>query len=292
MLHHHSQFATAALLEHKGSTSVSVCLPARDEETTVGPIVECLHRELVEVGLVDELLVVDDHSRDATAEIAAAAGAKVIAADEVLPEISTGHGKGEALWKSLHVSEGDIVLWCDADIRDFDARFITGLLGPLLTDPSVQFVKGFYERPEHEDRGGGRVTELMARPVLSLLFPELSHIVQPLSGEYGGRRGLLERLPFVRGYGVDLGLVLDIAAVAGAEAITQVDLGERIHRNRPLAELSPQATAVLQVALRRVQPGLVDAIGELVRPGLDPVTVDGRQLPALRDVPAYRLGHG
>lgn len=289
--HHHAEFDASDLAAHKAATgqAVSVCLPARNEADTVGPIVELIRTELVErVPLVDELIVVDDHSTDGTADIAAAAGAKVIAAAELLPEYGDGHGKGEAMWKSLYASTGDLVVWCDADVRNFAAPYVLGLLGPLLTRPEVLFVKGFYERPLGEGgNGGGRVTELVARPVLSLLFPDLAPIVQPLAGEYGGRRSALEQLPFVQGYGVDLGLLVDVAARFGPAAIAQVDLGVRVHRNRPLDELSPQATAVLQTALRRAAPGLIGDVALLDRPGTSPVEVSVAERPPLLEVPAY-----
>jgi glucosyl-3-phosphoglycerate synthase len=293
---HHGEFTAAALAAAKGSTRISVCLPARDEQGTVGAIVERLLADLVDtVPLVDELLVIDDHSVDGTAGAAAAAGAKVVAAEGVLPEWGLGPGKGQALWKSLFVSEGDLVVWCDADLHDFDSRFVVGLVGPLLADPQLAFTKGFYDRPDPDGVGGGRVTELVARPALALLHPELADVVQPLSGEFAGRRAVLEALPFVRGYGVDLGLLLDVVAAAGRHRLVQVDLGVRHHRNRSLEELSPQAAAVLQVALRRAavgKDGRVPDVAEL-RPAGDgsPVTVDGRDLPPLIELPSYRLGH-
>ncbi len=231
---------------------MSVCLPARNEAATVGQIVTAIRTELVDrVPLVDELVVIDDHSTDATADVAAAAGATVVDARTVLPGHGAGHGKGEALWKSLHVSTGDLVVWCDADIQGFDTRFVTGLLGPLLTDPSVEFTKGFYERTERDGIGGGRVTELTARPLLELFFPELTPVVQPLSGEYAGRRSVLEQLPFTVGYGVDLALLIDVARLVGTAAIAQVDLGQRVHRHQTLSQLGPQARAVMQAALAR-----------------------------------------
>lgn len=289
--HHHAEFDASSLVARKEADGqvVSVCLPARNEADTVGPIVELIRTELVErVPLVDELIVVDDHSTDGTADIAAAAGAKVIAAAELLPEYGDGHGKGEAMWKSLFASTGDLVVWCDADVRNFATPYVLGLLGPLLTRPDVAFVKGFYERPLGEGgNGGGRVTELVARPVLSLLYPGLAGIVQPLAGEYGGRRSALERLPFVQGYGVDLGLLVDVADRFGPDAIAQVDLGVRIHRNRPLDELSPQATAVLQTALRRAAPGLIGDVVVLDRPGLAAVEISVAERPPLVEVPAY-----
>jgi glucosyl-3-phosphoglycerate synthase len=178
------------------------------------------------------------------------------------------------------VSKGDIVLWCDADITDFGTRFVSGLLGPLLTDPDVWFVKGYYERPRTGRVGGGRTTELMARPVLAALFPRLSTIVQPLSGEFGGRRSLLERLPFVRGYGVDLGLLIDVAEAVGTDAIVQVDLGTRHHRHHDLEQLGPQALTVLQTALDRAGVRSANP-ATLLRPGLPPLVRAFAELPPI-----------
>ena len=287
----HGDFDAAALVDEKArhDHAVSVCLPARDEAATVGPIVERIRSALVDrCGLVDEVLVMDDHSTDATARIAEDAGARVLAVDEVLPELGPGEGKGEALYKSVAAARGDLIAWCDADIREFAPHFVVGLLGPLLTRSDIAFVKGFYDRPvEGSPHGGGRVTELMARPVIASLFPHLASIVQPLSGEYAGRRSLLERLSFVQGYGVDLGLLIDIADAEGTEAIAQVDLGLRRHRNRSLEELGPQALAVLQTALARAS----DAPGRaatLVRPDLEPVEVRADERPALAEVSGYQ----
>jgi glucosyl-3-phosphoglycerate synthase len=284
-----AEFDAADLARTKGDQRVSVCLPARDEAATVGSIVDRIRRELVErVPLVDELLVIDDHSSDRTASEAAAAGARVIDAADVLPRFGAGPGKGEALWKSLFASDGDIVVWCDADVRDFDPSYVVGLAGPLLRRPELDFVKGFYTRPLRDGHdGGGRVTELVARPALALLFPQLTSVVQPLAGEYAGRRELLEQLPFVSGYGVDVALLIDASARAGLDAIAQVDLGTRVHRNRPLVELGPQATAVLRAVLDRAAPGLVSETATLVRPDEPPVDVDGLELPPLVTVPEY-----
>jgi glucosyl-3-phosphoglycerate synthase len=288
---HHEDFAAEPLAERKVRDGhvVSVCLPARNEADTVGAIVADLRATLVErIGLVDEVLVMDDHSTDRTAAVAADAGARVVAVDDVLPELGRGEGKGEALWKSVAACEGDLIVWCDADILDFGPRFVTGLVGPLLSGGDIDFVKGFYDRPvAGSAHGGGRVTELVARPAISMLFPHLSSIVQPLSGEYAGRRSLLERLPFVQGYGVDLGLLIDIAALEGTGVVAQVDLGTRRHRNRPLDELGPQALAVLQTAMRRADPARPSS-ATLVRPDLEPVVVSGDERPALIDVPSYR----
>jgi glucosyl-3-phosphoglycerate synthase len=219
--------------------SISVCIPARDEELTVGGVVGAIVRDLVERhALVDEVLVVDDWSQDATGDIARDAGARVVETEEP-------RGKGEALWTSLRESEGDLVVWVDGDVRGFDPRFVIGLAGPMLLHHDIDFVKGWYER------NSGRVTELAARPVISLLHPDLTPVQQPLSGEFAGRRSLLERLSFTTDYGVDLGLLIDIAREIGLERIAQVDLGVRVHRNRPLEELTPQAEQVLRAALER-----------------------------------------
>lgn len=284
---HHADYPISRLLAAKGSTTVSVCLPARNEASTIGHIVDVLHRDLLGPGVIDELIVMDDHSGDDTAALAADAGATVVDSARVLPEYGEGHGKGEALWKSLLVSEGDIVLWCDTDLRDFHHRFVSGLLGPLLCEPEVVFVKGFYRRPESSGEGGGRVTELVARPLIALLFPELSGIRQPLSGEYGGRRSVLERLPFVEGYGVEMGMLIDLVAQQGTEAIAQVDLDVRHHRNRTLAELGPQATAIVQAALRRVDRSLAPIVADLVRPGAPPLAIECAERPPMVEVAEY-----
>jgi glucosyl-3-phosphoglycerate synthase len=291
--HSASEFPLDQLVAAKGATTVSVCIPARNEEPTVGAIVSTIRSALVDrLGLVDEIIVIDDHSSDRTAERATEAGARVVRAAEVLPEFGEGHGKGEALWKSLFASTGDIVIWCDADVRDFDTRFITGLLGPLLADSDLGFVKGFYERPDDgQVRGGGRVTELVARPIFTLLMPQLAGIVQPLSGEYGGRRRVLEQVPFVEAYGVDIAMLIDIATMFGVDAIAQVDLGMRIHRNRPLNELSPMAAQVMQAALRRIAPGLAADRALLSPPELEPVEIVYRERPPLVSVAAYLEAH-
>jgi glucosyl-3-phosphoglycerate synthase len=285
---HHSEFTPERLLAAKGATSVSVCLPARNEDTTVGSIVETLRVDLLDTGIIDEIVVVDDHSTDDTAAVAKEAGARVADAASILPDFGGGHGKGEVLWKSLFVTEGDIVLWCDSDISEFGSRFVTGLLGPLLCEPGVDVAKGFYRRPEREREGGGRVTELVARPLLSLYFPELAGLHQPLSGEYGGRREVLERLPFFQGYGVDIGLLIDLAARFGVDGLVQVDLDIRLHRNRSLTDLGPQAMSIMQTVLSRVDIELAPAVAELRRPGLAPVTVDVSERPPMIDVGSYR----
>lgn len=288
-----SDFDPTALATAKGETTVSVCIPARNEEPTVGQIVERIRVDLVDgLELVDEIVVIDDHSTDRTSAVAEAAGATVVDASAVLTEHGRGHGKGEALWKSLYASSGDLVIWVDADVRDFSTRFITGLLGPLLTDPTIGFVKGFYERPvDGQVRGGGRVTELVARPLLTMCFGELAGIVQPLSGEYGGRRTVLEQIGFVTGYGVDIAMLIDIAERFGAGSIAQVDLGERIHRNRPLHELAPQAAQVLQAALRRADADLAVDAFTLRPPDLDEIDIVYAERPPLVTLVDYRASH-
>jgi glucosyl-3-phosphoglycerate synthase len=277
--------------------AVSVCLPARNEAGTVGAIVTAVRDELVTGGLVDEVVVLDDGSDDATAATALAAGACVTAVAEVLPDLPAGEGKGNALWKSLYVTSGDLVCFLDADVRNFEAHFVTRLLAPLLEDPTIGFVKGHYVRPLHgRPRGGGRVTELMARPLLNALFPRLAGIRQPLGGEYAARRELLEVLPFVDGWGVELGLLIDVADRFGVEAIAEADLGVREHRNRDLDDLAPQAMAVLLTGLRRAGAAPVDVASTLVRVDdhgastLVPVPV--RERPPMVTVAAYQAKFG
>ena len=258
---HHSQFEPPARLraakERLGLT-VSVCLPTRDEAATVGGIVRSLRRNLLERSrLIDEIVVMDAGSGDDTAAVAQAEGARVFLERDVLPAEGPGSGKGEGLWKSLHACQGDVVCWVDADIPNFHARFVYGLLGPLLLDPEIQYVKAFYERPIRERNalrasGGGRVTELLARPVINLLWPELAGIVQPLSGEYAGRRQTLEQVPFFSGYGVELGLLVDIAAGFGVDAIAQVDLDRRVHRNQDMQALGRMSFGILQAVFLKL----------------------------------------
>jgi glucosyl-3-phosphoglycerate synthase len=282
------QFDAATLARHKGGERISVCIPARNESATIVAIVDAIRRDLMEtVPLVDEIIVVDDHSTDDTAAVARAAGALVVDASGVLPEHGEGPGKGQALWKSLHEAIGDLIVWCDADIVDFTPRFVVGLLGPLIQHPDVDFVKGFYERPAQGTVGGGRVTELVARPLLSMFFPNLAGVVQPLAGECAGRRSVLEHLPFVVGYGVDVALLIDVSRRCGVDAIAQVDLGIRHHRNRTLDELGPQALAVMQTILKRAGVVTTDATA-LRRPDQEAVVVTVEERPPLIEIEGYR----
>jgi glucosyl-3-phosphoglycerate synthase len=256
----HRELPLDLLLACKGRQRISVCIPARNEERTIGRIVGAVRRALVDsVALVDELVVVDDGSNDATAERAAAAGARVVrvparpAADLVAGDAEERDaGKGGAMAAAVATTSGDLVVFLDGDVEDFGTHFVTGLVGPLLVDPRLVLVKGTYERPVNGDRpGGGRVTELVARPIISLCFPSLTEVRQPLAGETALRRSVLDSITLAPGYGVELALLVDVADLYGTESIAQVDLGTRVHRNRPLAELAPQARDVLRVALMR-----------------------------------------
>lgn len=254
-----ADFDPLTLLDAKRRTGdrISVVLPALNEERTVGQIVERIRGCLIEdVPLVDELVVIDSGSQDRTAVVARAAGASVVSAEELLHSYGRRPGKGDALWKSLFATTGDIVVFLDADLIDFDPSFATGLVGPLLTDPKVGYVKGLYDRPLQTSEGiapegGGRVTELLARPLLNAIWPELAGFVQPLSGEYAGRRSLLDAVPFVSGYGVEIALLIDLLQLAGLDALAQTDLGGRRHSHQADPALGRMAGQILQTALHR-----------------------------------------
>lgn len=254
-----SEFDPPKLADAKlrSGARISVVLPALNEERTVGEIVERIRGCLVEeIPLVDELVVIDSGSQDRTAAVARAAGAVVVSADELLPFHGRRPGKGDALWKSLFATTGDIVAFLDADLIDFDPSFVAGLVGPLLTDPDVGYVKGLYDRPLQTAQGiapegGGRVTELIARPLLNAIWPELAGFVQPLSGEYAGRRCLLEAVPFASGYGVEIALLIDLLDLAGLDALAQTDLGVRRHSHQADPALGRMAGQILQTALHR-----------------------------------------
>lgn len=285
--------------------TVSVVLPALNEEATVGEIVSAVRRDLVlGAPLVDEVVVVDSGSTDRTAEAAAAAGATVVHRDTILPRLPAVPGKGEVLWRSLLVTSGDIVCFVDADLREFSSDFVSGIVGPLLTEPDVHLVKAMYDRPLTVSDGrsagtvaagqGGRVTELMARPLLNMHWPQLAGFVQPLGGEYAARRSLLEQLPFPVGYGVELGMLVDALHLVGLDALAQVDVGVRKHRHQDGQALGRMAAAIYRTAQLRL------ARGHLIRPSLtqfertdttfEPRTysIDTEERPPMTDIAEYQ----
>ncbi|WP_433461935.1 glucosyl-3-phosphoglycerate synthase [Spirillospora sp. CA-128828] len=294
-----SDWPLGRVLEAKQASAltVSVVIPARDEAATVGAIVERIVAELAAPGVVDEVVVMDSDSRDGTGHIAAKAGARVHRTMAVAPEAGWFPGKGEALWKSLFVTRGDVLVFVDADLTVWSSRFVVGLLGPLLTRPETLLVKAFYRRlsaPGGGDRGG-RVTELMARPMLNLLWPELATVVQPLAGEWAVRRSLLETLPIPVGYGVELACLLDTYQRHGLTALAQVDLGARGHRQRPVEELGVMAAELLAVVHRRRAWSRTGALTPLLRQFDSDAGWTARAVPTMerspaRSEPAYYRG--
>ncbi len=276
MTHHWSDWSTEELLAAKQSSGVRVSLvvPARNEAATVGDVVTRVREALVDtVSLLDEIVVIDSDSTDATFEVAADAGATVHRSAEIRPELGSYPGKGEAMWKSQFVTDGDLIVFMDADLHDWDTHFVPGLLGPLLTSPEVVLVKGFYERPgERGALDGGRVTELVARPLIALLHPELSDLVQPLAGEWAIRRTHFATLSVPTGYAVELAALVDTATALGSRAISQVDLGLRAHRHQALLDLGGMATQILAASLRRRTDLDVDsAVLRQFLPGPEPL---------------------
>lgn len=307
--YHAGEFADLApLLRAKADQklTISLALPALNEEGTVGNVIHTVKEALMKrVPLLDEIVLVDSDSADRTREIAAELDVPVHIHQQVFPDMGAREGKGEALWKSLYLTCGDIVVWIDTDIANIHPRFVYGLLGPLILHPEIQFVKGFYRRPLKVDNklqagGGGRVTELTARPLLNLFFPELSGMIQPLSGEYGGRRTALEQMPFSSGYGVEIGLLIDVFEKFGLSAIAQVDLQERIHHNQPLESLSKMSFAIIQTVVRRIEKRYgtklledVNKSMKLIHYGQQRLVLDVEEIaeqerPPMMDVPEYR----
>ncbi|MGC2374780.1 MAG: glucosyl-3-phosphoglycerate synthase [Solirubrobacteraceae bacterium] len=252
---HHSLYPAERIAAER-EASVSVCLPARECAATVGEIVGALSG-LLEAGAIDEVVVVDAASDDGTAQLAGRAGAKVVQERELMPEMGPVLGKGDAMWRALSVLSGELVVYLDADSEDFSEHFATGLLGPLVCERGVQFVKAFYRRPFEQDgislpEGGGRVNHLMARPALSIFYPELAAVRQPLAGEVAARREVLERVPFATGYGVEVAMLIDVWREVGLDGLAQVDLDVHRNRHRSLAALSEMSETVLAAILRRV----------------------------------------
>jgi nucleotide-binding universal stress UspA family protein len=292
-------------LKRKQNLTLSVGLPALNEAETVGNIIEIVKTTLFdEVPLLDEIVLIDSGSTDDTVKIAEDLGIPVVVHQDILPEQGAFRGKGEALWKSLRVLKGDIIAWVDTDIKNFYSGFVYGLLGPLLREPEIQYVKGFYRRPIKMDgelfsEGGGRVTELTIRPLLNLFYPELSGMIQPLAGEYAGRRTALERVPFFTGYGVETGLLIDLFNEFGLNAIAQVDLEERVHRNQSLASLSQMSFAIIQVVMQRLQQKsrieIIDEVNrsmKLIKPhrnsyALELKPIQDRERPPMISIPEY-----
>ncbi len=293
-------------LKRQQNVTISLALPALNEEETVEKVLTVMKHELLQkVPLLDEIVLIDSNSTDRTREIAEQTGVPVYIHQHLLERLGERRGKGEALWKSLLVTQGDIIVWIDTDIVNIHPRFVYGILGPLLLNPQVQFVKGFYRRPlrvgeKMQAGGGGRVTELTARPLLNLFFPELSGVVQPLSGEYAGRRNALEQLPFFSGYGVETGLLIDIYEKYGLQAIAQVDLLERIHHNQPLEALSKMSFAIIQSVMRKLEARYGHAMLEdvnrsmkLIRHGnkgyfLEVEAIAERERPAMIEIQEYQ----
>jgi len=305
---HHAEFADLrrlVQLKEKQGLTISLVLPTLNEEETIGPIVARAIREMMgRVPLLDEILVIDSTSTDRTREIAEAEGARVIRHSDVLDRYGSFRGKGEGLWKSLYATSGDIIVWADTDVRNWHPRMVYGTLGPLLTEPRLQYVKGYYQRPIVEagvlkEGGGGRVTELVARPLINLFYPELSGFIQPLSGEYAGRRALLETMPFFTGYAVEIGHLIDAAERVGLEGLGQVDLERRVHRNQELEGLSRMSFVILQAVMKRLEERrkvrLFAELGSTMklprsghgRLGLEVIELADQERPPMIRIPEY-----
>ena len=259
--HHWADWSLEDLLAAKRGRRVSLVVPARNEAATVGDVVTKVRSALVDtVALLHDVVVIDSDSTDDTYAVAADAGASVHRSAEIRPDLGSRPGKGEAMWKSLFVTSGELIVFMDADLVDWDTHFVPGLLGPLLTEPVVELVKGFYERPLVSGESvvpfeGGRVTELVARPLIALLFPELGRLHQPLAGEWAVRRSLFASLSVPHEYAVELAALVDTSRTRGLDAIAQVDLGVRAHRHQSLRDLSGMATQIMAAALARVGAG-------------------------------------
>jgi glucosyl-3-phosphoglycerate synthase len=270
---HHSLYPAERIARERQAT-VSVCLPARECAGTVGEIVSALSG-LLETGAIDEVVVVDAASDDGTAQLAERAGAKVVQERELMPEMGPVLGKGDAMWRALSVLTSELVVYLDADSEDFSEHFATGLLGPLVCERGVRFVKAFYRRPFEQDgislpEGGGRVNHLMARPALSIFYPELAAVRQPLAGEVAARREVLERIPFATGYGVEIAMLIDVWREVGLDGLAQVDLDVHRNRHQSLAALNGMSETVLAAIARRlVSEGRLsgDGIGVRSRAG-------------------------
>jgi len=270
---HHGEFWDILRLvkekERKG-LKISLCIPTLNEEKTIGKEIVIFKSELMDrYPLIDEFAVVDSGSTDRTREVAAAYGADVYYSGDILPSQGFKRGKGENLWKAIYQLEGDIIVYVDADIKNIHPRFVTGLVGPLIANDTIQYVKAFYDRPLAFSQGirpsgGGRVTEILVRPLFSLFFPELTALIQPLSGEYAVRRQTLEEVPFPIGYGVETSHILDVYIKHGLDAFGQTDLDQRVHRNQTTLDLGKMSFGILQSFLNRIESfGMVDRLPEM-----------------------------
>lgn len=271
--YHHSQFwDLLSLIEEKKrkGLTVSLCLPALNEEKTIGKEIVIFKSELMErYPLIDEFAVIDSGSEDKTLEVAASFGADTYLAADILPEVGDKRGKGENLWKAIYQLEGDIIIYVDADIKNIHPRFVTGIVAPLINNDTIKYCKAFYDRPMAystgiRSSGGGRVTEILIRPLFSLFFPELTALIQPLSGEFAVRREVLEKIPFPIGYGVETAHILDVYREWGLEAFAQCDLDQRIHRNQSTNALGKMSFGIMQTFLNRLKSyGMVDKLPEM-----------------------------
>lgn len=307
---HYSEFRDLARLvdaKQKKGVAISLCLPTLNEEKTIAKEILILKSELMlRYPLIDELVVVDSGSTDSTREIARTYGADVYEANDILPRLEQYRGKGENLWKALYITRGDIIVYLDADIKNIHHRFAYGLLGPLLLKDRIRYVKAFYDRPiaigknKIRPTGGGRVTELVVRPLFSVFFPELTQILQPLSGEYAGYRDIFDKIPFPIGYGVETSMILDIYHKWGLKVMAQVDLERRIHRNQDTKALGKMAFVILKTFInRKLELGLIDLHEEmydemiqfnLVREDYKPdiTRFDGHERPPMVEIEEYR----
>ena len=307
---HHSDFEDLnRLVEEKSKKGlkISLCLPTLNEEKTIAKEIIIMKSELMtRYPLLDEIVVVDSGSSDQTREIARSYGADVYQATEILPQLEQFKGKGENLWKALYITKGDIIIYLDADIKNIHHRFAYGLLGPLLLYDDIKFVKAFYDRPISIGRkkmrptGGGRVTELVIRPLFSLFFPELTQLIQPLSGEYAGFREVFERIPFPIGYGVETSMNMDIYEKWGLDVMAQVDLDRRIHRNQDTKALGRMSFVILKTFInRKIRLGLInlkdDLYDEMIQYNLvhdryepDILKIEGHERPPIIEIPDYR----
>jgi len=311
--YHHSDFAdlgTMVQAKRKQGLTLSLCLPTLNEERTIGKEVILFKSELMtRYPLLDEIAVIDSGSTDGTREIASSYGADVYLADEILPELPNKSGKGENLWKALYQLTGDIIVYVDADIKNIHPRFVYGLVAPLIFRPEIKYVKAFYERPlafseGTRDAGGGRVTEILVRPLFSLFVPELTAIMQPLSGEYAVRRSVVENIPFPVGYGVETSHLLDVYQRWGLEAFAQTDLDQRVHRNQDTVALGKMAFGILRVFLRRMEARGAMTKGRKLNDIMRQFTaksdvyelaehvIPEEERPPMVEIPAYRKKRG